>query len=364
VRVNSSGDLLWSRPYGGNDDDECNAILSLGDGFLLAGTSRSFGNGGEDFWVIRTDATGDSLWSRSFRGNNAEQCWSVLQATNDEFLLTGFTQSYGAGQRDGWLVRMNSVGDSLWSQTYGGPQDDVCYSVAQAHDGGYVLAGYSESFGSGSHDFWLVKTDSWGDIEWSRTYGGPDNETCRQVHALGDGGYLLVGSTNSYGAGGNDIWIVRTNANGDSLWSRTFGGSSSDLCRSALLHSDNRFVLGGYTSSFGAGSNDFYLVQTGPDPSVDADDGFSPLPASVSLTAYPNPFNPITTLRFTLAESAEIRLVVFDVRGRVVRDVAAGRFPAGDYQREFNGFDLPSGNYFAHLTGNNIVRTQRLVLLK
>ncbi|MCX6601257.1 MAG: hypothetical protein NT025_06815, partial [bacterium] len=137
--------------------------------------------------------------------------------------------------------------------------------VTQTADGGYILAGYTTSFGAGLGGFWLVTTDSGGNRPWSRTFGGSYNEICYSVQQTADGGYILGGLTQPFGFGNDDFWLVKTNPYGDSLWSRTFGGSYNDDCYSVQQTADGGYILGGYTISFGAGSRDFWLVKTGPD---------------------------------------------------------------------------------------------------
>ena len=152
--------------------------------------------------------------------------------------------------------------DTLWTRTFGGSLSDICYSVQQTTDDGYILGGYTCSFGAGGNDFWLVKVNANGDTLWTRTFGGSGNEYCHSVQQTTDGGYILGGYTGSYGAGMADFWLVKTDANGDSLWSRTFGGSDEDFCYSIQQTTDGGYVLGGYNYTYGAGSNDFWLVKT------------------------------------------------------------------------------------------------------
>jgi hypothetical protein len=264
VKTNDIGDQVWSRTYGGDDMDGCESVRQTPDGgYILGGYTRSFGAGGYDFWLVKTDEEGGGLWDRTFGGNGEEGCNSVRQTSDNGYILVGFTYSFGAGLRDFWLVKTNANGDSLWSRTFGGSGQDDCYSVQQTSDGGYILAGYTESFGAGSMDFWLVKTNADGDSLWSRTFGGNDYDWCNSVQQTSDGGYILGGLTGSFGAGFYDSWLVKTNADGDSLWSRTFGGSEVDECFSAQRTADGGYILAGHTFSFGAGGQDFWLVRTG-----------------------------------------------------------------------------------------------------
>ncbi len=267
VKTNANGDSVWSRTFGGTTQEWCHSIQQTSDGgYVLAGFTESYGAGGRDFWLVKTDANGDSLWSRTFGGISYEICYSLQQTADGGYILGGSTSTFGAGNGDFWLVKTDANGDSLWSRTYGGSSTDIGYSVHQTTDGGYIFGGYTGSFGSGNDDFWLVKTDANGDSVWSRTFGGSEADQCHSLQQTADGGYVLGGYTESFGAGVLDFWLVRTNANGDSLWSRTFGGYSYDRGVSVRQTTDTGYIFGGYTQSFGASARDFWMVKTGPDP--------------------------------------------------------------------------------------------------
>ena len=266
VKTDVSGTEEWSNTFGGGGSDWFWSVQQTSDGgYILGGETRSYGAGWDDFWLVKTDSNGDSLWSRTFGGSSHDGCYSVQQATDGGYILGGYTESYGAGHRDFWLVKTDVSGTEEWSRTFGGSSHEECQSVQQTLGGGYILGGYTESYGAGSDDFWLVKTDSNGDSLWSRTFGGSSHEECQSVQQTLGGGYILGGYTESYGAGSDDFWLVKTDSNGDSLWSRTFGGSGWDNCFSVQQTSDGGYILGGNTSSYGAGTDDFWLVKTGPE---------------------------------------------------------------------------------------------------
>ncbi|MBU1936121.1 hypothetical protein KKG05_01875 [bacterium] len=263
IKTNSDGFPNFVHTFGGSGPDECFSIQQTSDsGYMLAGYTYSFSGQSSysDFWLLKTNADGDSLWNKTYGGTNLEGCYSAQQTADSGYILAGYTVSYGAGLADFWLVKTNANGDSLWSHTYGGSQSDWCYSVEQTADGGYILAGETFSFGTGG-DFWMVKTNANGDSLWSRAYGGTEWERCRSIQQTSDGGYILAGLTESYGAGSRDFWLVKTDENGDRVWSRTFGGSSMEECFSGQQTEDGGYVLAGRTYSFGAGAYDFWLVK-------------------------------------------------------------------------------------------------------
>ena len=417
VKTDGAGDSLWSKTYGGNEDDECYSIQQTSDGgYILAGFTKSFGGRDPDFWLVKTDENGDSLWSRTFGGDYSDLCWSIQQTTDGGYILAGYTQSLGAGLFDFWLVKTDEIGDSLWSRTFGGDGFEECHSVQQTEDGGYVLAGYTSSYGSGAYDFWLVKTDEIGDSLWSQTFGGSEDDLCNSIRQTSDEGYILAGYTKSFGAGEYDFWIIKTDENGDSLWSRTFGGllyekcfsvqqtteggyilagyiqpygvyisdfwlvktdedgdslwsitfGGDDLeeCYSVQQTSDGGYILAGYTHSFGACRDDFWIIKVGADVGVEDFSSFS-LPNAFSfLPAHPNPFNPVTQITFSLPMGADVSLVVYDINGREVSMIANGWCQAGIHQAIFDGSELASGMYFAKFTAGDFNQTRKLVLVK
>ena len=148
-----------------------------------------------------------------------------------------------------------------WNKTFGGTDDDWAWSVQQTSDGGYIIAGTTESYGAGYGDFWLVKTDSEGNEEWNKTFGGTYSDGARSVQQTSDGGYILAGDTFSYGAGYSDFWLVKTDSEGNKEWSKTFGGNAWDGARSVQQTSDGGYIIAGYTGSYGAGGDDFWLVK-------------------------------------------------------------------------------------------------------
>lgn len=199
----------------------------------------------------------------TYGGVDYDEAWFLVQTVDGGYALVGNTFSFGAGASDFWLVKTDASGNHEWNQTYGGPNDDYARSLMQTVDGGYVLVGYTSSFGAGSSDFWLVKTDVSGNHEWNYTYGGLDVEGALSLVQTVDGGYALAGGTNPYGAfSSSDILFVKTDASGNHEWNKTYGGPNADFARSVVQTVDGGYALAGYTRSFGAGDVDFWLVKT------------------------------------------------------------------------------------------------------
>jgi hypothetical protein len=150
---------------------------------------------------------------------------------------------------------------TAWTKTFGGSDNDVASSVEQTSDGGYIVAGWTGSYGAGSYDVWLIKTDSSGDMAWNKTFGGPDGDQAASVRQTSDGGYIIAGFTASYGAGGQDAWLIKTDSSGDMAWNKTFGGSGDDGANSVEQTSDGGYIVAGSSASYGAGGGDVWLIK-------------------------------------------------------------------------------------------------------
>jgi len=258
----SSAVTEWSERYGGLYDDAAYSLVNTSDGYALAGSTSSSGAGSYDFWLVKTDSNGNKAWDRPYGGVGDDVARCVIQTSDGGYALAGFTNSPGNGDYDFWLVKTNSQGTASWNKIYGGVGDDEAYSVIQTSDNGYALAGFTNSPGNGDYDFWLVKTDSNGTELWNETYGGPGDDEAYSVIQTSDNGYALAGFTNSSGNGGSDFWLVKTDSNGTELWNETYGGPRNDEAYSIVQAGDGGYVLAGYTNSLGAGSSDFWVVKT------------------------------------------------------------------------------------------------------
>jgi uncharacterized repeat protein (TIGR02543 family) len=261
VKTDEWGNKLWNRTFGGLAKDTAHSVQQTRDGgFILAGYTRSFGAGADDFWLVKTDGRGNELWNRTFGGPLVDIAHSVQQAEDGGFIVAGYTRSFGAGADDFWLVKMDEWGNELWNRTFGGPREDIAYSVQQTEDGDFIVAGVTQSFGAGLSDFWLVKTDGRGNELWNRTFGGPIVDIAHSVKQTEDGGFIVAGHTNSFDAGLSDFWLVRTDERGNELWNRTLGGPLVDIAYSVQQTEDGSFIVAGHTTSFGARMSDFWLV--------------------------------------------------------------------------------------------------------
>jgi len=264
VKTDPSGDTLWTHTYGTDDDERtATSVRQTADGgYIVAGDVFSYFSDIVPMCLMKTDGAGNEIWTRYYAGGGPTYASSVQQTTDGGYIVGGMTHTYGPSGDDFYLVKTDGVGNTIWARTYGGNGGEAGSSVQQTADGGYIMAGTTGSFGAGARDFYLVKTNSSGDTLWTRTYGGSGEDWASSVRQTSDGGYILVGQTASFGSGCYDIYLVKTNGSGDTLWTRTFGGNGDDVGRSVQQTADGGYIAIGTTESFGADERSFYLVRT------------------------------------------------------------------------------------------------------
>ena len=270
----------WNKTYGGVSGDEALSVVQTNDGgYAIAGRTTSFGASSSDFWLVKTDPAGNIVWNQIYGGADYERAESVVQTTDGGYAIAGCTTSFGAGIWDYWLVKTDSTGNMQWNHTYDRTTVDYVWSVVQTSDGGYALAGSSGSFSNAElSDFWLVKTDSTGNMLWNQAYGGENSDSGSSVVQTTDGGYAIAGCTTSFGAGGDDFWLVKTDSTGNMLWNHTFGGEGNDEALSVVQTNDGGYAIAGYTTSFDPNAtSDAWLIKLGVGMSPTASFTFSPL---------------------------------------------------------------------------------------
>ena len=253
----------WWKVYGGADEDVgCEVQQTTDGGYVVAGFTYSFGVGG-DFYLIKTDASGDTLWTKTYGGQFDDEGYSVRQTADGGYIMTGYTYlSHSSGDEHVCAIKTDSEGDTLWTKVYGESVYGVGASVQQTIDGGYIITGSTSTFPGQYTDVCLVKTNTSGSGIWTGTYGGTGLDGGYSVQQTTDGGYIVAGLTTSFGAGARDVYLIKTDASGDTLWTREYGGKNDDVGFSVCQTGDGGYIIAGYTTSFGAGNADVYLIRT------------------------------------------------------------------------------------------------------
>lgn len=314
-----------------------------------------------DVYLIKTDASGNALWIRTYGGNSWDQGNSVQQTTDGGYIIAGYAQSYGAGNGDVYLIRTNANGDTLWTKTYGGTNVDDGLSVQQTSDGGFIIVGETVSFGAGNFDIYLIKTDSNGDTLWTRTYGGTNEDRGESVQETINGGYILLGETKSYGVGNLDIYVIKTNTNGDTIWTKTIGGAVNEWGRSIQQTSDNGYVIGGLTNSFGAGLVDVYLIKLGEYAGIDEE--FKYVKEQGNIFFAPYVFKDNILLKCTEPSNNSLKIALYNIYGSLVFVKVFPYTPCLLTLKAEKIKRMSSGIYFLSVSSNGIIEMKKLIKL-
>jgi hypothetical protein len=425
VKFSKNGSYLWSKTAGGTNYDIASCVIKTTDGgFALAGSTRSFGASNGDMWILKFDAGGSLLWNKTIGGSNRDDAYSIVQTTDGGYAAAGYTQSFGLGTANMFIVKLDAGGTLQWCRTIGGTNSDAALSITQSTDGGYVAAGTTTSFGAGNSDIYVIKLNSSGTLQWTRTVGGTQSEGSNEyITRTSEGGYAVTSTTLSFGAGSNDLYAFKLDGSGTLSWSRTCGGTNDDYGNSIIQSSDGGIIVCGDTRSFGSGNTDMYIVKfnsTGitcgnyfSPPSISGSGGtttsptptvISPIPTITSPTSivstggtvttlcfvgiqpnssqiptsymlyqnYPNPFNPVTKIKFDIPALPFIKevggmntkLILYDIPGREVVTLVNENLSPGSYEVEFDGSNYPSGVYFYKISAGDIIQTKKMVLIK
>jgi uncharacterized delta-60 repeat protein len=263
LKLDASGNAAWQKTYGGSGYEGAHSIQQTSDGgYIVAGHTHSFSAGWADAWVLKLDSSGNAAWQKTYGDTDHDAAHSIQQTSDGGYIVAGYTHSFGAGRDDAWVLKLDASGNAAWQKTYGGSHHDVAHSIQQTSDGGYIVAGYTRSFGAGSDDAWVLKLDASGNAAWQKTYGGSGYDFAHSIQQTSDGGYILAGYTDSFGAGHHrDMWVLKLDTSGNAAWQKTYGGSGGDSANSIQQISDGGYIVAGNTRSFGAGNSDAWILK-------------------------------------------------------------------------------------------------------
>lgn len=266
IKTNEFGDTTWTKTFGGATDNEYGFCVqqTADSGYIVSGVASSFADVAGDIYLIKLNATGDTIWTRTYGGIGYEWGAFVQQTADGGYVITGQTPAFGAGGFDVYLVKINVNGNIIWAKTYGEIGSEYGSALQQTTDGGYIITGSNDNtFGFGASDFYLIKTDSAGNVNWSKVYGNSGFEEGKAVKQTTDGGYIIAGtSENTLGPLGPNMCLIKTNSLGDTLWAKLYGGSMIDECYDVKQTSDGGFIMVGKSFSFSLfGDYDVYVVK-------------------------------------------------------------------------------------------------------
>lgn len=262
AKYTADGTLLWSKTWGGSGDDNANFIIQTSDGgYAITGLTGSYGAGSHDSFLAKYTSDGMLSWSKTWGGTGIDRGVSLIQTSDNGYVVTGYTESYGAGSGDSYIAKYTSDGMLSWSKTWGGTGVDCGNDLAQASDGGYTITGFTESYGAGDSDAFIAKYTADGTLSWNKTWGGGVYDNALSMSKTNDNGYVIAGDTESFSVGSGDAFIAKYTNDGSLSWSRTWGGYGWDNINSTIQSNDGGYVSSGVTDSFGAGDSDAFIIK-------------------------------------------------------------------------------------------------------
>ncbi len=410
VRTDHSGDTLWTRAIGSDVYAGGRSGMECSDGSFIA-----TGHLGLDVLVAKTSPDGVPLWAKTFYGfipGYINRSYCVRETSEGGYIVCGYSGVFGSGA-NALIIKLAQNGDQEFLHTYGEVRYEEANAIVQTSDGGYLAVGSSRPVSTvESQDrFWILKINGAGGQEWIRTYGGPNTDILTSICPAGDGGYLAAGYTNSSGAGNFDFFLMKLSSSGDSLWARTYGSANTERCYSITPAGTDKFVLAGmrtgdvqkamtvcvdangderwtklapdggspYFAGHGVdatadggcivtgttGTTGTYLVKLASFVTAVDDYARNGLPAGYELRQnMPNPFDPSTTIRFSIVRPEPTTLLVFDASGRRVATLVNDVLEPGTYTVRFDGSSCASGVYFYRLTTGSYAETKKMLLLQ
>ncbi len=260
LKIDEEGNEIWNRSYGGWEEDFGEKVIETEDGYIIGGYTESYGKGGADFWIIKVDKEGNEIWNKTYGGNRTDFGIDIIKTMDNCYVMVGVTETLDM-KGDAWLIKLDSEGKQIWNRTYGTYGEvDYAHSILETEDG-YLICGFTSSYESKEWDTWLIKIDKEGNEIWNKTYGFWNMEWGNKLLKLNDG-YLIMGETDSTPTGWNDIWLIKIDKEGNEIWNKTYGGSGVETGFD-IKETKDGFIISGTTGSyeFRIGSFDIWLLK-------------------------------------------------------------------------------------------------------
>lgn len=343
IKLDSIGNVEWEKAYGGDLNDIAEAVQQTKDGgYIVAGRSESessylgYNNGYFDFWILKLNSIGVIDWKKHYGGIDDDKPYSMTISKDGGYVIAGYTRSKNIdlelknGFEDFWVIKIDNIGNIIWEKTYGGTSNERAHSIKETNEGGFIIAGWSESNDQdvgdnyGEEDYWVIKLDSEGNLEWEQNYGGWSSDKAESIYQTNDGGYVVAGSSFSDNKdiaennGGLDFWILKLDSLGYIDWERNYGGSYWEWANTVIQDRDGNIIVAGQTGSSdkdvesNKGAQDLWIIKINPTSVIGSS---SPININNSIKVYPNPSNG----EFIIDNfDGSIDVCVYDVSGKIV----------------------------------------------
>ena len=412
VKLDINGDIIWEKTYGGAQNEQLQSIApGLYFGYVITGYTSTDSNGLSDIWILFIDDNGDSLASVKYGNWASDQGYYIRPTVDQGFIVVSRSEIYQWGDQV-HLMKLDVGLDTVWTKLYGGPMQDYGRCVEETSDYGYIIAGrsYTTPYPE-SGDAWVIKTDSNGDTIWTKKYGGDDEDIFYSLLETDDG-YIFVGQTWSFGAGLKDVYVVRTDDNGDTIWTRTYGGEGAEMAYRIFEAEDGNYVVAGYYTSYSGDNRDVYVIKIDGDGNLiweefygDSNDSeymyggaptsdggyvftgrvdyfsgseddlfvlkigkansgidFNRTENNSDFYNYPNPIINSTTFNLNIPAKSFVELTIYNSFGQKIETIIQKQLNGGHQEIEWDAGNLPDGIYFCKLETLNNVLVRKILI--
>lgn len=349
IKTDTDGDTLWTKTFGGNERFAAKGLQQTNDGgYIISGSiTTDATNGPTNIYLIKTDANGDTLWTKTYGASGHE--YGIANQTSDGgYIISGMTTSFGNSSQL-WLVRTDNVGDTVWTKVIGGMGNENGQAI-ETSDNGFIIVGNKSEFSTNSpSDVWIVKTDNAGNTLWTKTYGGSEHDAATSVEETSDNGFIIGANTYSYGNGESDYWLLRTDNLGDTLWTRTFGGALNEYAGECHQTYDGGYIFMGYNESFGNGNHDLWLIKLDENGFLKTSEINNPI-----FNVYPNPVENTLFIENNNSFGEVESIIIYNLNGKIIKSFES-------WSNELDVTELLSGLYLITFITDNGKRSFKFV---
>jgi hypothetical protein len=362
IQTDRYGNEIQTSYIIGSEDDFVQQIKKLSNGdYLVVGGTDSFGAGDYDLWLLYLDSTGDTVWTKTIGGANREWGFAVDVTPDGDYVIAGGKNNYETFGEDMFLVKTNNVGDIIWTRTFAGNEStDRAYDVKATSEGGCIAAGFAMTPSFPSRYAFIVKTDANGDTLWTKKIDAEYEAQAKSILIDQDGNYIIAGYREFYDPNHIDVYIICLNPNGDIVWTQSVNRGSWTEASSILETPNGDFIVTGYTKNYynDDWETDLFIAKLSTEITGINDNTNTRLPEQVSpISNYPNPFNASTTIEYGLPDAGRVRIDVYDLLGRKVETLVEKEKQAGQHNAVWDALDHSSGVYFYRTEAGDFTKT-------